>query len=104
MPTLQPTHYTSAEGTYWKTWPPEVLFSPDVLSLRSSTTVEVTPYDARTSPESLCVHSLAFGDVLGGYNSYPRWDCVNGWTKELEIDEPSSPPAETDHEPLPAIT
>ncbi len=101
MPMLQPTHYTSAEGTYWKTWPSEVPFSPDVLSLRSPTTVEVTPYDARTSPESLCVHSLAFGDGVGSFDTYPRWDCVNGWTtKELALD----PTAETDHEPLPAVT
>ena len=101
MQTLQPMHYTSAEGGHWKMWPPWVSFSPDVLALRDPKDVEASPRDGRTPAEPLRVHSLAFGDGTRGHGNFPRWDCVNGWTtKELPVDMP----AETDHKSLPAST
>ncbi|KKL19850.1 hypothetical protein LCGC14_2461310 [marine sediment metagenome] len=79
----QPTHYTSVEGGAWRKWPSWVEFDQNVLAMRNSKRIVVSPHNGRTPSEPLYVHSLVFDDPTKGFDKVPRWDCINGWTHEL---------------------
>ena len=97
MSNLQPTHYSSTEMGRWRVWPPFCILSPVVLAQRALKHVKVCEYNG----ETLYAHALAFGDVTRGFGNFPRWDCINGWTKK----EPAlAAPEEITCESLPAPT
>jgi len=72
----QPTHYTCKEGGFFHPWPEGRIIKEKCLKKRSITTVLIGVPPTK-------VHSLAFENPSRLNEKFPRWDCVNGWTKNL---------------------
>ena len=76
---IKPTYYTTQEGGSWKIYGFLIYPSEDYLHLVS------TNKGNRFLWYGEFIHSLAFSDPINKpINSFPRWDCINGWTTTIE--------------------
>ena len=79
---MTPTHYISYEGGGWEEWlttlPVYYKFLEDKVKYCKKTEAVACKLG------NVTFHALAFDNPAKGWGSFPRWDCINGWTTTIK--------------------